>query len=510
MDAEQDFVAFVWNEQYATGIARVDEEHRQLVSLINQIGAICTMESDMQKAMPILAELERYTHYHFANEERLMKEFAIDATHIAGHFKAHEHFRQQLAKAAGIIAESPGSSIKLLTHLLEYLTNWLVHHILGTDMRMAREIQALQAGESHSDAAKHAATAMGASANVLLTALNALYAKLGDKTLEVMHKNQQLELQHKALLELNAQLDQRVRQRTTELENANSQLLASNHKLIQLNEKLAAAHAQVLQSEKMASLGQLAAGVAHEINNPIGFVNSNLGTLGKYIAGLSSVIKAYEQAAAQVGDHASCKEVDEVKRAVDLPYLLEDVPNLLKESQDGLARVKRIISDLRDFSHVDDATWQLANLEHGMDSTLNVVWNEIKFKAEVVKEYAGLPEVKCMPSQINQVFLNLLMNAVQAIDTKGTITIRTGLQGDGVWVEVADTGKGIPPELIKRIFDPFFTTKPVGKGTGLGLSVSYGIVQKHGGRIEVSSEVGKGTTMRVWLPLKADDARQPA
>ncbi len=137
-----------------------------------------------------------------------------------------------------------------------------------------------------------------------------------------------------------------------------------------------------------------------------------------------------------------------------------------------------------------------------MDSTLNVVANEIKYKAEVVREYAGIPDVECMPSQLNQVFLNLLMNAAQAIDKKGVITVRTGISGEEVWVEVEDTGKGIAPEHIKCIFDPFFTTKPIGKGTGLGLSLSYGILQKHRGRIEVKSEVGKGTCFRVCLPVQ--------
>lgn len=185
-----------------------------------------------------------------------------------------------------------------------------------------------------------------------------------------------------------------------------------------------------------------------------------------------------------------------------LAFLIEDIPSLLKESQDGLARVKRIVQDLKDFSHVDESNWQHANLEQGMDSTLNVVANEIKYKAQVVKEYCRLPDVECMPSQLNQVFLNLLMNAAQAIDNKGIITVRTGLAGDEVWVEVEDTGKGIAPENLHRIFDPFFTTKPIGKGTGLGLSLSYRIVQKHRGRIEVKSEVGKGTTFRVCLPLR--------
>lgn len=501
------FTAFVWDDQYATGIGAVDEQHRRLVELINQIGEICALESDSRKLKPILEELERYTHYHFSNEERMMKEYALDAAHVAIHHKAHEYFRQQVAMAGGSIADTPGNSMAFLSHFLEYLTNWLVHHILGMDRRMAREVQALQAGASHADAASQAAAAMEKTADVLLAALNALYGKLGEKTLEVMRKNQELESEREALRELNEQLDQRVQQRTAELENVNRQLRTNNQELKLLNEKVEAAHAQLLQSEKMASIGQLAAGVAHEINNPVGFVNSNLGTLGKYITDLCRVIEAYEQAEARAGEHAY-REVAEIKRSVDLPYLMEDVPNLLKESQDGLARVKRIISDLRDFSHVDESTWQFANLERGMDSTLNVVWNEIKYKAEVVKEYAGLPEVECMPSQINQVFLNLLMNAVQAIEGNGTITIRTGLQDNGVWIDVADTGKGMPPEQVGRIFDPFFTTKPIGQGTGLGLSVSYGIVQKHGGRIEVHSAEGKGTAMRVWLPLRriTDDA----
>jgi hemerythrin-like metal-binding protein len=501
MDGTQGFSAFVWSDQYATGIAEVDLQHRQLVLLINQIGGICALESDIQKAKPILDELGRYTQYHFLCEENLMGEFGLEAAHIASHCKAHEYFRQQVENGAGIVTHNPGTSMQLLTHLLGYLTNWLVHHILGMDMRMAREIQALQAGENHADAASHAAAAIGKSSDVLLDALNAMYAKLGEKTLEVMSKNQQLERQQKTLLVLNEKLEQRVSQRTAELENANRQLLASNHELTLLNEKIEAAHTQLLQAEKMASIGQLAAGVAHEINNPIGFVNSNLGTLGKYVSGLCKVIDTYEQSEGKEWEQASMA-VAEVKRSVDLPYLREDIPILLKESQDGLERVKRIISDLRDFSHVDESIWQLASLEHGMDSTLNVVWNELKFKAEIVKEYAGLPEVECLPSQINQVFLNLLMNAIQAIENKGIITIRTGAQDAWVWVEIADTGKGISAKQLNRIFEPFFTTKPVGKGTGLGLSVSYGIVQNHGGRFEVNSTEGKGTTMRLWLPKR--------
>jgi signal transduction histidine kinase len=391
--------------------------------------------------------------------------------------------------------------MSLLANLLSYLTRWLLQHIMVVDLRMANEIQALQAGASHEEAVSRAASTVSRTGDVMMEALNTLYSKIGEQTVEVMQANQALAREHEALRELNEQLEQRVKQRTAELENANRQLLQNNLDLTQLNQKLKSTQSQLLQSEKMASIGQLAAGVAHEINNPVGFVNSNLGTLEKYIAGLHSVITAYEQIDTELSANALAG-VSEVKRKVDLPYLLDDIPNLLKESQDGLVRVKRIIQDLRDFSHVDESTWQLASLESCMDSTLNVATNEIKYKAEIKKIYAGLPEVECLPSQINQVFLNLLVNAAQAIETKGVITIRTGVQGGEVWVEVEDTGKGISKENLAKIFDPFFTTKPVGKGTGLGLSVSFGIVQKHGGRIEVQSELGKGTVMRVWLPIK--------
>lgn len=472
--------AFVWSDKLATGIATVDEQHRRLVALINEIGSMCAVGADSARIKPVLDELVRYTVYHFDEEEQLMRQDAVSAAHQEMHLKAHEAFRNQVLLAVGIIQTAPQNSLSLLAHLLDYLARWLLQHIMGVDMRMAKEIQALQVGVAPVDAARQAAATVSLSGEVMLEALNTLYSKIGEKTVEVMQANQALELEREALRELNEQLEQRVEQRTAALQGAQRQLL---------------------QAEKMASVGQLAAGVAHEINNPIGFVNSNLGTLQKYAASLNKVLAVYAQAEAGLSASALAGVV-EAKRAVDLPYLLEDIPNLLKESQDGLARVKRIVQDLLDFSNEDESTWQPANLESCMDSALNVAMSEIKDKVAVVKEYTGLPEVECMPSQINQVFLSLLRNAAEAIDTKGVITLRSGMQGSEVWLEVADTGKGIAPANLKQIFDPFFTTKPIGNGTGLGLSVAYGIVQKHGGRIEVHSELGKGSAMRVWLPIK--------
>ncbi|MDP2751884.1 MAG: ATP-binding protein, partial [Rhodocyclaceae bacterium] len=268
------------------------------------------------------------------------------------------------------------------------------------------------------------------------------------------------------------------------------------------NQKLANAQNQLMQAEKMASIGQLAAGVAHEINNPVGYVASNLSTLGRSLNDLLAVLDASEHLETTLsGESPELLALRALKEKVGIQSLRDDLHDILTESKEGLDRVKKIVLDLKTFSHMDEAGWGVADLHAGLDSTLNIVWNELKYKAEVVKLYATLPEIECVPSQINQVFMNLLVNAGQAIEGHGIITIRTGQEGEEVWVDVSDTGKGIAPEHIGRVFDPFFTTKPVGKGTGLGLSLSYNIIKKHRGRIEVNSELGKGTTFRVWLPI---------
>jgi signal transduction histidine kinase len=265
---------------------------------------------------------------------------------------------------------------------------------------------------------------------------------------------------------------------------------------------LAATQSQLLQSEKMASIGQLAAGVAHEINNPVGYVNSNLGTLQGYVNDLFRLLATYEKAEPLLSaDPALQTEIASLKQTLDLAFLREDTLNLVKESQEGLTRVKKIVQDLKEFSHVDRAEWQQADLHLGLDSTLNIVHNELKYKAEIIKDYGTLPPIECIPAQLNQVFMNILVNAAQAMDSRGAITIRTGMEDEGVYVEITDTGQGMPEEVKKRIFEPFFTTKPVGKGTGLGLSLSYSIVQKHHGRIDVTSAPGRGTRFRVWVPV---------
>jgi PAS domain S-box-containing protein len=306
-------------------------------------------------------------------------------------------------------------------------------------------------------------------------------------------------LAEEALRESRDLLEQRVQARTADLNAANETLLQEKERQTILIKRLEEAQSQLMQSERMASIGQLAAGVAHEINNPVGFVNSNLGTLQGYVTNLLRLLAVYEQAEGVLSG-AAVQEIRQVKTDIDVAFLRDDVVALLAESLDGLKRVTRIVQDLKNFSHVDESERQWADLEAGLESTLRVVWNELKYKAEVVKEFAGIPLLECFPSQLNQVFMNLLVNASHAIEARGTITIRTGHDDSQLWVEVQDTGKGIKPENLARVFEPFFTTKPVGQGTGLGLSLAYGIVKKHEGRIEVKSELGQGTTFKVILP----------
>lgn len=289
------------------------------------------------------------------------------------------------------------------------------------------------------------------------------------------------------------------------LKRTNSELAQEKNEQKALIAELKDAQNQLLQSEKLASIGQLAAGVAHEINNPVGYISSNISSLKTYIDDIISLLDLYDESEAFIKDSPELIErINSLKEKIDINYLKEDIRDLTTESLEGVGRVKQIVQDLKDFSHVDEAEWQWADVHKGLDSTLNVVNNEIKYKADVIKEYGDLPQIECIPSQLNQVFMNMLVNAAHAIeDGRGTISIRTGTENGMAWFEFVDTGKGIEQDKISKIFDPFFTTKPVGKGTGLGLSLSYGIIEAHKGKIEVKSEIGKGTMFRITIPIKS-------
>lgn len=316
----------------------------------------------------------------------------------------------------------------------------------------------------------------------------------------VLQKNAKARIKYqKELKQLNTELEQRVQRRTQQIEE-------KNKKLEKTLDTLAKARDQLVQSEKMASIGQLAAGVAHEINNPIGFVSSNIGTLHDYIGSYTQLIERYENLIKTLDPNTEQKKIiqgiQKYKKDEDIEFLNEDVNELIKDSLDGIGRVTTIVKSLKTFSHVDQEEFSEADINQCLESTLKIVNNEIKYNCKVVTDLGKLPPLKCNPGQLNQVFMNLIVNASHAIETQGTITITSKATDKAIVISIADTGKGIPKKNLDKLFDPFFTTKPVGKGTGLGLSISHGIIKDHNGTIEIDSIVGKGTTFTITLPIQ--------
>lgn len=259
-------------------------------------------------------------------------------------------------------------------------------------------------------------------------------------------------------------------------------------------ETLKIAERQLYQAEKLASVGQLAAGVAHEINNPIGFIRSNLSTASSYVEDISKL-------SGPVADGDAAKIAAAWKR-VDMNFLLDDFRELLKESIAGADRVSRIVADLKAFSSIEHGQEERIDLNESIRTVCNVAGNRIQQKAELTLELGELPPLLCRPSHINDLLLALLLNAIQAVGEHGAIRIATALEGSQIRIDIADNGCGIPPEHLSRIYDPFFTTRDVGAGTGLGLTVCRDIVRAHGGSIDVASRVGEGTTFTVRLPPK--------
>lgn len=261
--------------------------------------------------------------------------------------------------------------------------------------------------------------------------------------------------------------------------------------------ELEKSHLLVLHSEKMASVGQLAAGVAHEINNPIGFISSNLSSLKKYMAKLTEFTTELHRSTP-----IDTETFKTIKKAHKIDFILEDINDLITESLDGTSRVSGIVADLKGFAHQNqNDTSQKINLNDCLDQSIKLTHNELKYKAEVVKDYQFIPCFNCIANQLNQVFVNLLVNAAHAIDKQGTIHISTQHEGDTIIIKIKDNGCGMDKKTILNIFTPFYTTKEVGKGTGLGLSVCYDIISHYGGTIEAQSSLGEGTTFIIKLPI---------
>ena len=438
---------FNWSPLFETGIAVVDDQHQRLVAIVNRLGDhLIKGQNDPKQIDEEFRALAEYAQKHFADEERLMAEEALDPQYIEHHRQQHRDFGAQL----GILWRQRSATTESTDALHGFLTSWLTFHILDEDQHMARQIERRHAGQQPTPDAISMEPKDAKGNAVLLASMRKL---------------------HSALADANAHLEEQVRDRTRDL----------------------------LQAEKMAAIGQLAAGVAHEINNPIGFVTSNLGALSGYTAQLLGVIDACAKLSQTHPEIA--QRFQAISADANLTFLRTDLVDLLSETRDGLQRVKTIVSSLQDFAGGDSDEMADADLLAGLESALNMAGSLLNDQVILERQLTPLPLVRCAPHQINQVFMILLVNAVQAMAGGGSISLRSGFDDAGVWVEISDTGCGIAKEHLPRLFEPFFTTRPVGSGVGLGLTTAWDIVvNKHGGRIDVRSAPGSGSSFTVWLP----------
>lgn len=336
--------------------------------------------------------------------------------------------------------------------------------------------------------------------------------KIDDQTFEFRWENKQLFFGKKdTQVSLSPQLIQdtiiQLEKTIALIEKKNRELQEKNDELVDTNRKLKETLKEKIQAEKMASIGQLATGIAHEINNPLGFIISNLGRIREYVGKMSTILKEYDHAMHQVFEKEKeeikriCEKMEELRKTHEIDYILEDFPLIISESQEGLNRVQQIIKDLNSFAKVGPEEMDLHDIHEGIESTLNLLRYELKRKAIVRKDFGDIPKIRCNMSRLNQVFLNLLLNAVQAIEDKGEIKIETLCEDGKVKVTISDTGIGIDTKYLPQIFDPFFTTKKQGHAMGLGLSTALGIVKHHAGDIFVESVPKAGTRFIVTLPV---------
>ncbi|SDH32205.1 ATP-binding protein [Propionivibrio dicarboxylicus] len=463
----QSLELFAWNDRFLTGVDLIDDEHQRLVHLINRVATLHGTSADSAEARAMLEELIAFTGEHFSHEEQVM-DGVCDTRFVMQHKVLHRKFLWELEKIR--LSDSSSSAIE---YLLRFLSSWLAYHILGIDQSVGRQLRKIAGGMSPARAFEEEKSHVSDPATSSL--LNAMQNLTGI----ISQRNQQL-------TELTTQLEATVRERTAKLTHAVHDLRLRNEELLTLNKQLAEVRQQLLQAEKLASIGSLAAGVAHEINNPIGFVKSNLGQLA---SSLKALLAAIERDGVQL-------------KGIDLESLQEDIPELIRESQDGITRVVRIADDLRSFAQIQESGvpgW--TRLSVLMDGVARLHPALVSGRVTLARNDSAPVEIRCVSAEIADVVSAIINNAVDAIThDRGRIILRTGSGTDDAWMEIEDNGKGIPPDYIHKIFDPFFTTKEVGAGTGMGLARAYGIVRKHGGRIEVRSSPGSGTVFRVTLP----------
>lgn len=471
-----------WSEHFETGVASVDAQHRRLIELANELGD-AIVEKNESRCDHFCAELGRYALEHFANEEECMTRAGVTPSAVAHHHARHASFGTDLDR----IRRAALPNREKLKAIHRFTLSWLTYHILQEDKPLLSGNRDAASANASSDPDQS-----GFMVRTLLDTIHNLYD---------------------SLCATNQGLEEQVQRRTQELAQANARLQEEKRALEAALHDLRDAQARLMHSERMAAAGQLAAGVAHEINNPAGFVRSNLSTLRDYACDLLEIVDAYAKAEPLL---AQAPETQAALRKLcadrDLSFIREDMATLLDESDDGLQRITRIVRNLLDYARPGSQGRLTVDIHDEIDSTLGLVGHIVLEKAEVRREYGIVPPLVCSPSELNQVFTNILVNAAQAIQTHGLITVRTGTRGPWAWIEIGDNGVGMASEDLERVFDPFFTTKPVGKGTGLGMSVSWSIVRDHGGQILVDSQPGAGTRVRIELPLESaeTDATTPA
>ncbi len=485
-----------WSEHFITGIELVDDQHRRLVELIDAVAPMLSGgSSTLAEATPLLDQLFGYASIHFSDEEELMAAGGVAATYLEEHHQLHASFVDELTRMREQAEHGEGLDG---SQLLRFLSGWLTFHILGEDHQMARQLKLiargvpaeaaqLQAGAGASDTSAQA---------VLNSALLSLFAVNAERNRALSAANTELKSTQAALKALNAGLEGQVRLRTASLEQANLELRQ--------------AQAALIQAEKLRAVGQLAAGLAHEINTPVQFVGDSVEFLKGAFAALCEALGAYQQWVDP--SVANTAAVAELAQRLDLGFLVDQVPAAIARSETGIRRVAALVAAIQEFAHPDDSAKAPADLNRALTNCLMVVEGQLKGIATVETRLGELPPIPCRIGELNQVFLNLLVNAAESMrkgaDANRKLEVGTRLEADRAVVWIADSGTGIPQDVAGRIYEPFFTTKPVGSGTGQGLSAAWSIVvDQHGGQLDFTTAVGKGTTFFVRLPLGKCDGQ---
>lgn len=449
--------ALTWGDRFLTGLERIDEEHRRLFELVSAFGELISREAGVSRAQieTMLDEVATYARNHFVDEEAVMKDAGVDERFATAHQRQHARFLLDVGAMRGPdFLSAPGAA----RALMRFLLNWLASHILGSDMQLARQIARLEKGQSAAEAWQAEAHEDQAPGLLLMDAL--------DELLGV------------------------VTQRNDELARALSELRLTQ--------------AAVVEQEKLATVGVLASGVAHELNNPLAFVTANIASLEGHLAAVSSVLDTIDRLEPSLDD-AVRLELERAKEAADLAFVRSDLTQLVDETKVGLQRLQGIVKSLREFAGVHSTTMIQVDLRACVEATVRLIPSRLREGVRFVTQHEPAPPVMCRVAQVNHAVLNLLLNACQAVrdaGRPGLVTVRTGPENHGVFVEVKDEGVGMSEEVCARVFEPFFTTRAAGHGAGLGLPNAHACAVSHGGSLTARSEVGAGSTFRLWLPCE--------